>query len=238
MTIKHTLLSGAAAMALAFSGSAALAQQQGAEQCRQDLQQLNQQVEQARQQEGWQPSSEWRQDYRQLHDAAMVFAERGDEEACSMMVSQMQSLFQERQQAMTEEERQQQQTEEEQQLANATPVAERQGLMRSNTIVGADVRNMQNEELGTIESLVMDPQEGNIAYVLLAHGGFLGMGEEWIPVRWSDLRVTQDGDIFVLNVSEDALEQAPTIEEGAFDPEAGEDWRTQIDSFWSEHTPG
>ncbi len=85
---------------------------------------------------------------------------------------------------------------------------------------------------------MMVSQEGSFAYVLLAHGGFLGMGEEWIPVRWSDLRVTQEGGIFVLNISEDALEQAPTIEEGAFDPEAGEDWRTQIDSFWSEHTPG
>jgi sporulation protein YlmC with PRC-barrel domain len=62
-------------------------------------------------------------------------------------------------------------------------------VVRATTLLGLDVRNMQREELGEIEDLMIDVQEGHIAYVLLGTGGLLGTGEKIRAVPWKAIRV-------------------------------------------------
>ena len=60
-----------------------------------------------------------------------------------------------------------------------------------SAIHGETVKKPGGETLGEIDHLMIDVDAGRVAYVLVAHGGFLGIGEEWMPVppqalAWSE----------------------------------------------------
>jgi uncharacterized protein YrrD len=105
-------------------------------------------------------------------------------------------------------------------------------------VLGADVRNLQDEDLGDIEDVVLNEQ-GNIAYVLVGRGGFFGVGQDLVPVRWQDLRSVPNADTFVLDVGQEVLEQAPAVDRDAFaDSDAYAQRRSEIDAYWDEQLQG
>ena len=55
-------------------------------------------------------------------------------------------------------------------------------------VIGSKVVNAQNENLGTIEDLVIDAGAGRIAYAVLSFGGFLGMGDKYFAIPWNAFR--------------------------------------------------
>ena len=46
------------------------------------------------------------------------------------------------------------------------PVTSKNASFRSDELLGTDVRNPQDEALGSVEDLVMSPQTGEIAYLV------------------------------------------------------------------------
>lgn len=58
-------------------------------------------------------------------------------------------------------------------------------LDQASKIIGSQVTNAQNEKLGEIKDLVLDPQRTRIEYAVLSHGGFAGLGEKYVAVPWS-----------------------------------------------------
>jgi len=80
--------------------------------------------------------------------------------------------------------------------------------LRAGEIVGAPVRNMEGEDLGEIEELVIGANEQML--VMLSIGGFLGVGEKRIAVPYDELRVSPDGDTFYVNRSRSTLESEPS----------------------------
>ena len=62
-------------------------------------------------------------------------------------------------------------------------------LMGADTLIGNDVYNTRDEDLGDIKEIMLDTQSGRVAYAVLSYGGFLGMGEKLFAVPWSALRL-------------------------------------------------
>ena len=56
------------------------------------------------------------------------------------------------------------------------------------SIIGSNVVNQQNEDLGKIEDLVIDTSAGRIAYAVLSFGGFLGLGDKYFAIPWEGFR--------------------------------------------------
>jgi len=81
---------------------------------------------------------------------------------------------------------------------------------RVSRIVGASVRNNQNDSVGEIEDLIMDRQ-GNVKAAIISVGGFLGIGERWVAVNYDSLNMMQDGNAWrvVLNATRDQMKTAP-----------------------------
>ncbi|MDP1678644.1 MAG: PRC-barrel domain-containing protein [Candidatus Nitrotoga sp.] len=59
--------------------------------------------------------------------------------------------------------------------------------MGANTLIGNDVYNRQEEDLGGIKQIMLDMENGKIAYAVLSHGGVLGVGEKLFAVPWGVL---------------------------------------------------
>ena len=82
-------------------------------------------------------------------------------------------------------------------------------LLSASTITGDNVCNMQDEELGKIQDLMLDVAEGRIRYAVLASGGFLGMGDRLFAVPWKALKHDKANKRFMLDVDVERLKNAP-----------------------------
>lgn len=63
---------------------------------------------------------------------------------------------------------------------------------RTSKLVGTKVYNNANENIGSIEDIILK-SDGSMDEVVLSVGGFLGMGEKYVAVPFSSLKVTRDG---------------------------------------------
>ena len=77
----------------------------------------------------------------------------------------------------------------------------------SKNIVGRTVVDSQGKSLGTVDSVLVDA-DGKVKYIVVGVGGFLGIGEKNVALRWDDLQ-TQNGDRIVANVTKDQLTSLP-----------------------------
>ncbi|QYF92094.1 PRC-barrel domain-containing protein [Massilia sp. PAMC28688] len=105
-------------------------------------------------------------------------------------------------------------------------------LMGADTLIGDNVVNAQDENLGDIKEIMLDMRTGQVAYAVLAFGGFLGLGEKLFAVPWQALQLDTVNKRFVLNVDKDRLQNAP-----GFDPDAWPDmsdmgWSSQVHAFY------
>jgi sporulation protein YlmC with PRC-barrel domain len=61
------------------------------------------------------------------------------------------------------------------------------GLWQSSKLIHLNVYNAQNEKIGDIKELMVK-KDGNIESVVIGVGGFLGMGERDVAVKFSEIK--------------------------------------------------
>jgi len=79
-------------------------------------------------------------------------------------------------------------------------------------IIGSKVINMKGDSIGKIEDLVVDIDTGRILYAVLESGGFLGIGNNLLPVPWDALAALPSEGLFFLNQSKELMEKAPAFD--------------------------
>ncbi|HRQ66574.1 MAG TPA: PRC-barrel domain-containing protein [Xanthomonadaceae bacterium] len=109
-------------------------------------------------------------------------------------------------------------------------------LMGAETLIGNDVVNRANENLGDIKEIMLDVKEGRVSYAVLAFGGFLGMGEKLFAVPWDALTLDTAEKRFVLDVTKDRLKDAPGFDKGHWPDMADPGWRKGIQDFYRTTT--
>ena len=97
-------------------------------------------------------------------------------------------------------------------------------VLAADTLTGDKVVNLQKEDLGKIEHLMIDVERGRIAYAVLSFGGFLGMGDKLFAIPWSALTVDKVEKRFILKVDKEVLKRAP-----GFDKDK---WPNMSDRTW------
>lgn len=174
---------------------------------------------------------------RELYGAAQVLAYRGETDGCEYLISILNNTYEQYVTQLSEAGvapetitgwRQEQ-------IALARPVSEMQqgGRLNLDDLTGTDVRNLQDESLGSISDLIIDSQTAQITHAVVARGGFLGLGEDYIAVPWERFRATPGLNTLILDVSGETLDQAPSIEGDAWG-NAMIQQNEQIDQFWSQ----
>ena len=64
-------------------------------------------------------------------------------------------------------------------------------LWQSSKLIGLNVYDQQNEKIGDIKEILLD-KEGKVEVVAIGVGGFLGMGEHDVAVKWADLKFSDE----------------------------------------------
>jgi sporulation protein YlmC with PRC-barrel domain len=90
-------------------------------------------------------------------------------------------------------------------------------LNRASNLMDFEVWNTLAEPVGDVDALVIDMNASQVKYAIIGMGGFLGLGKTLIPVPYEALQLQTAAEAgatnaFVLDVSAEELEQAPSIE--------------------------
>jgi hypothetical protein len=83
-------------------------------------------------------------------------------------------------------------------------------FLADEEVIGKEVVNVMDEEVGTIADLVMD-QDQKLVGVVLSVGGFLGIADKWvaIPVEEIDFPTDDQPARLLVEVTEEQLKNAP-----------------------------
>jgi len=84
----------------------------------------------------------------------------------------------------------------------------------ATNLIGQPVYNAQDEVVGDINDLVTD-QNGKVVAALIGSGGFLGLGEKDVALRFEDLRLTRDDSNtikIIADLNQETLAAAPDYE--------------------------
>ena len=54
--------------------------------------------------------------------------------------------------------------------------------MEGTAVYGADT-----QKIGNVQRIMIDKVSGKVAFAVVSFGGFLGMGEDYFPMPWSNL---------------------------------------------------
>jgi sporulation protein YlmC with PRC-barrel domain len=110
--------------------------------------------------------------------------------------------------------------------------------LRLSEIMDMEVRNAQDEDLGSIEDVVVEAESGKIRYAAVSVGGFLGVGDRLIAVPWQSLRIQQapnDDDKYVLlNADRAKIENAPGFNEENWPDFGNQRFSEEVDVYYGD----
>src|SRR5258708_12900691 len=73
----------------------------------------------------------------------------------------------------------------------ATTVDDRRetvSLIGSDKVEGTAVYGADDNKIGSVQRVMIDKISGKVAYAVVSFGGFLGMGEDYYPMPWPNLK--------------------------------------------------
>src|SRR3954471_7286864 len=91
----------------------------------------------------------------------------------------------------------------------ATSVTPYEGLLLSTKVVGSRITNLQNQDIGTIDDLIFNPDTSRVRFAVLGVGGFLGAGAKEVVVPWGAVGLVKgapgEAPSYVIDASKDKL---------------------------------
>lgn len=89
-----------------------------------------------------------------------------------------------------------------------------QGVVESGKLIGARIKDAEGKDLGEIDALLVNGQDGKVTHAVVGKGGLAGIGETKVVVPWSELKVRwdADGSTLVVSMDQSALDRAPRYE--------------------------
>ncbi len=105
-------------------------------------------------------------------------------------------------------------------------------MMSAESLIGNDVYNHLDEDLGNIKDIMLDMNNGNVRYAVLSFGTFLGMGEKLFAVPWQALTLDTENKRFVLDANKEKLVDAPGFDKDNWPDMADQTWENDIHSFY------
>ncbi|MGA7951190.1 MAG: PRC-barrel domain-containing protein [Thiobacillaceae bacterium] len=105
-------------------------------------------------------------------------------------------------------------------------------ILSASTISGDKVVNRLGENLGDVKELMIDVDDGRVAYAVLEFGGFLGMGSKLFAVPLSAMELDTANHQFIFDKSKEELQSAPGFDKDNWPDFADRDWGANIHAHY------
>jgi len=99
-------------------------------------------------------------------------------------------------------------------VGGGVAVDETRRLISADKVQGTSVYNRGGDSLGSIYGLMIDKISGQVAYAVMSFGGFLGIGERYHPLPWGALTYDTSRGGYVVDLTREQLEGAPSYASG------------------------
>jgi sporulation protein YlmC with PRC-barrel domain len=111
----------------------------------------------------------------------------------------------------------------------ATTEVEGASLISADRVEGTPVYNTRGEKLGHVEDVMLHKLSGKVAYAVVSCGGFLGLGEKYLPMPWSLLTYDTSKNGYVVPTDRAQLEAAASFEAAREDDTS---WRERVHTHY------
>jgi hypothetical protein len=82
-------------------------------------------------------------------------------------------------------------------------------LISSNRIEGTPVFDRYGKKIGSVHSVMIEKESGQVAYAVLTFGGFLGVGSRAYPLPWPMLTYDKEQRGYCIDLRFEDVEDAP-----------------------------
>jgi len=183
-----------------------------------------------------------RRDLRELRDAAYMLKQYGQSDACEEVISAIRDISSDPKSmakatnaaAMTDKAADQSYDERSRMRAEkAMPLTQASKTLVASELIGADLHSNVGEDLGSVDDLVVG-DKGQMSYLIVSTGGFLGIGDKQIAVPFDSAKISEDGDTVYVAATEESLEQAPSFDRDDRDWLKDESWQSKNSKFYKD----
>lgn len=108
-------------------------------------------------------------------------------------------------------------------------------LIAAEKVKGTDVYDASGEKLGSIDSIMIDKQSGEVAYVVMSFGGLLGVGEKFHPLPWDVLNYDTERNGYRVDLDRDRIDGAPNFSRDEVDTLDYDREGAGINSYYAPH---
>ncbi len=106
-------------------------------------------------------------------------------------------------------------------------------ILNANVLLGADVANLNGDDLGDVQNVLVNAATGHLPYIIVQSSGFLGFGSEDVLIPFGAFELSKTGEQLLLPFTQpEDIEGAPVIEADAWainDP----GWDDDLFDFWN-----
>jgi sporulation protein YlmC with PRC-barrel domain len=104
--------------------------------------------------------------------------------------------------------------------------------LTASSIIGDSVENAEGEDLGKIDNLMVNINTGEIEYVVLEYGSFLGLGGKLFAIPFSELTINPEKHGFILNKSEEYLKNSPGFDKNHWPDTNDHSYYEDVNNYW------
>lgn len=116
--------------------------------------------------------------------------------------------------------------------AEQITVAEFQGVVLASDLIGMDILGSEEEQIATVEDIIVDPDSGNVEYLAISVGGIEDLEGNWILVPLEGFGLDAENEVLVLSVDQQTLAGAPAFEDGLLPDTTEAEWDADLQTFW------
>lgn len=103
--------------------------------------------------------------------------------------------------------------------------------LSASSIIGDKVENEADEDLGTIDNLMINVDTGAIEYAVVEFGAFLGIGGKLFAIPFHELKLKPSEHTFVINRSKAYLKKSPGFDKAHW-PDTNDPYYSNVNQYY------
>jgi hyperosmotically inducible protein len=105
---------------------------------------------------------------------------------------------------------------------------------KASEVIGMEVKNYQDEKLGTVKNLALDMESGRVVQVIVSTGGLLGMDATLTPVPPAALHHEVGQNYFRIDSSKDKFDAAPKCDASKWEEDTQSNRVTEVYNYYGQ----